>query len=193
MAVIYLRPLRWRIALLVAASLVAAALVAWSHHRHTEVKQQHAREHRMLAETRAKLARAHEDEREIRARIHRYQEIIAQGHGLPERRLEWVEILDEIREERRLLSLDYEIAPQRLQDEHAPEADAYRFLLSPMRLEMTLLHENDLLGLLADLQSRTQAIIGVRQCRIERTGNAPSAGALKAACEIDWITLQGIS
>lgn len=187
---ISLKTLGGHIALLLIAALLAgaAAAVALRHHEETERRLNAARA--ALADTRAMLARAHDDEREIRARIVRYQEIIAKGRTQPERRLEWVETLRDIRESRRLLGLDYEIAPQRPLDDKAPEAGGHLFLASPMRLEMPLLHENDLLGLLTDLQAQTQALLSVRKCRIERTGAAPSAGALKAACEIDWITLQ---
>jgi hypothetical protein len=62
-----------------------------------------------------------------------------------------------------------------------------------MKLEMPLLHENDLLGLIADLSSRVQALISVKTCKIERipaTPNQSNAATLKASCEIDWITLQ---
>lgn len=187
---INLKSLRWHLALFLLAALLAggAAVAALRHHEEAERRLGAARA--ALADTRAMLARVHEDEREIRARIVRYKEIIAKGRTQPERRLEWVETLRDIRESRRLLGLDYEIAPQRPLDEKAPEAGGYLFLASPMRLEMPLLHENDLLGLLADLEAQTQALLSVRKCRIERTGAAPFAGALKAACEIDWITLQ---
>jgi hypothetical protein len=62
-----------------------------------------------------------------------------------------------------------------------------------MKLEMPLLHENDLLGLLADLSSQVQALVSVKSCKLERIPAPPAqtnAATLKAACEIDWITLQ---
>jgi len=187
---ITLKSLRWHIALLFAAVLLAGAAAATARRDYEAAERRLNEARAVLADTRAMLARVHDDEREIRARIVRYQEILAKGRTQPERRLEWVETLRDIRESRRLLGLDYEIAPQRPLDEKAPESGGHLFLASPMRLEMPLLHENDLLGLLVDLQAQTQALLSVRMCRIERTGAAPSAGALKAACEIDWITLQ---
>ncbi|MCX8017507.1 MAG: hypothetical protein N2690_06380, partial [Rhodocyclaceae bacterium] len=144
------------------------------------------------ATRRARLARAHEDEREIAAKIARYQEILARGRTQPERRLEWVEILDGIKKTRRLLDLNYEIAPQRLLDPKQPAAGGYEFHTSPMKLELPLLHEEDLLGLLADLSRQSEALVSVRSCRIERQPvEAAHGGApLKAACELDWITLR---
>jgi hypothetical protein len=62
-----------------------------------------------------------------------------------------------------------------------------------MKLEMMLLHENDLLGLFADLSAQVPALVSVRQCTIERLPGAPQqnqAALLRAKCEVDWITLQ---
>lgn len=145
------------------------------------------------AESRSRLARAQEDEQEIRAKIDRYREIIQLGRTQPERRLDWVETLRHIKEKRRLLGMDYEIAPQRPLDPKVVVTGGYSFLVSPMKLDMLLLHENDLLGLLADLQTQTPALISTRQCALERLPNAPQAqqsALLRAQCEVDWITLQ---
>ncbi|MEW6512831.1 MAG: hypothetical protein AB1443_02395 [Pseudomonadota bacterium] len=144
-------------------------------------------------ESRYRLARAQEDEQEIRAKIDRYREIIERGRTQPERRLDWVETLRNIKEKRRLLGMDYEIAPQRPLDPKLVVSGGYSFLVSPMKLDMLLLHENDLLGLLADLQAQIPALISTRQCTIERQPNAQQAqqpAQLRAQCELDWITLQ---
>lgn len=190
--VISLKSLRWSLALLLLAALLAAAAVAAARQLGERARESHQQALVQQAETRARLARAHDDAREIRGRITRYLELIAQGRTQPERRLEWVETLRSIKETRRLLGLDYEISPQRPLDEKTPSSGGFDFLASPMKLEMPLLHENDLLGLLADLQGRVNALISVRSCRIERVPAHPAqpAATLKAACEIDWITLQ---
>lgn len=187
------KPLRWGIAQLVAATLLAAGIVfaAWQFGQQTAMAHRNAVA--LERDTHARLDRASDDERDIRDSIAVYQDLIARGRTLPERRLEWVETLRAIRASRRLLGLDYEISPQQPLDEKAPAAGGYDFLVSPMTLEMPLLHENDLLGLLTDLQSRVHALISVRSCRIERlpahASPVPQAN-LKATCQIDWITLQ---
>lgn len=192
-SVINLKSLRWGLALLFASALLSAAAVtaALQFGRQTELAEKRALAQQ--GETRAKLARVHEDEREIREKIARYQELVGSGRIAPERRLEWVETLRHIKESRKLLGLDYEIAPQRPLDEKAVDAGGYAFLASPMKLEMPLLHENDLLGLIADLKSQVPAIVSPKHCLIERAavgGRQPLAATLKAQCEIDWITLQ---
>lgn len=144
-------------------------------------------------ETRARLARVHEDEQEIRGKISRYQAILAQGRTQQERRLDWVETMRRIKESRRLIDLEYEIAPQRPLDEKNLTAGGYDFLVSPMKLNLSLLHENDLLNFIADLSAQVQALLSVRQCSIQRIPpdttkrNPPT---LHASCELEWITLR---
>lgn len=189
-----LNNLRWSLLLLLAACLLSAAAVIYVQRLSQQAQQDLRQAQAQQSETSARLARAHDDEREIRAKIARYQQIIDQGRTLPERRLEWVETLRNIKTSRRLLSLDYEIAPQRPLDEKRLASGGYNFLVSPMKLEMLLLHENDLLGLLDDLQAQVQALVSVRRCQIERLSadqaQQHNNANLKASCDIDWITLQ---
>lgn len=192
-SVINLKSLRWSLLLLLLACLVAGGAVMAALHYGSAAEAARQQAVMQQAETRNRLARVHDDERDIRAKIVRYRELIEHGRTQPERRLEWVETLSDIKKTRRLLGLDYEIAPQRPLDDKRPAAGGYDFLTSPMKLEMPLLHEGDLLGLLADLTARTHAIVSVRSCRLDSLpfdpGRLPAA-SLKAACEIDWITLR---
>lgn len=181
------------IALLVLAILFAAGLIFGVLHYSSLVDLDFRQIRGQQAESRNSLARVREDEMEIRERIHRYQQLVAHERTQPEHRIDWVETIRRIKEKRRLISLDYEIAPQRPLDPHQPPADSFRYMVSPMKLDMHLLHENDLLGLLSDLKSQVQAIVSVRQCTIERlpaSGTQPTNALLRAQCEIDWITLQ---
>lgn len=189
---ISLNSLRWNLALLLLAILLAAAAIAAAQHFGRQFQQVQQRAVAQQTETRAKLARVHDDEREIRAKINRYQELVSQGRIAPETRLEWVETLRRIKESRRLLDLNYEISPQRPLDEKARSTGGYDFLASPMKLDMPLLHENDLLGLIKDLSAQVHALVSVKSCRIERSMADPQhpGATLKAHCEIDWITLE---
>lgn len=192
-SVITLKTLRASFALLMGACMLAAAMVVATLHFHEQAKRDNQQALILQAETRMRLARVHDDEREIRDKIARFQEILRLGRTQPERRLEWVETLRNIKNNRRLLGLDYEISPQRALDEKNPTSGGYRFLSSPMKLDMPLLHENDLLGLFSDLSAQVQALVCIRSCKIDRllpdsAGQNPAT--LKAACEIDWITLQ---
>jgi hypothetical protein len=192
-SVINLKSLGWSLSLLLATCLAVAAVIAGVLHLGHQTELAHKQSLALQTETRSRLARANDDQREIGEKIARYQEAVRLGRTQPERRLEWVETLRSIKESRRLLGLDYEISPQKPLDDKAVAIGGYAFLVSPMKLEMPLLHENDLLGLIADLSARVQALISVKSCKIERisaTPNQSNAATLKASCEIDWITMQ---
>jgi hypothetical protein len=64
-----------------------------------------------------------------------------------------------------------------------------------MKLQLKLLHEEDLLRLLGDLRNQANALIAVKSCNISRLALTPEERAnshanLAAICEIDWITLR---
>jgi hypothetical protein len=188
-----LRNLAGSISVLLLAVLLAAGLIYGVLHYDTQTEQSLRLAQAERIESRTRLSRAQEDEQEIRAKIDRYREIIESGRTQPERRLDWVETLRRIKEQRRLLGMEYEIAPQRPLDPKAVISGSYSFLASPMKLDLLMLHENDLLGLFGDLSRQVGAFVSVRQCTLERLpGNVqqPATPLLKAQCEVDWITLQ---
>jgi len=112
-----------------------------------------------------------------------------------EQRLEWVELLRDIRDKRRLLDLQYEIAAQRPLD--AGPGNGFAFYASTMTMQLKLLHEEDLLRFLDDLRQQARALIQIKSCTVERLPrNNPRSGIpaqLQAECRIDWITLREVS
>lgn len=144
------------------------------------------------ADSRNRLARAAEDEDEIRRASARYRALAARGEVGPERRSDWLASLEHSRVQRRLIGLEYEIAPQRPLEGAASPGQA-RFMASAMKLDMLLLHEQDLLGLLDDLRRAAGALVLVKQCVIERLPGTPATAAqaqLRAHCELDFVTVQ---
>ena len=160
------------------------------------VSRQMQREHRLAvvqrSEIQAKLSRAREEEQEIRNKLKRYEELMARGYIGSENRLDWVDRIRAIKTARKLLDIEYELAPQRRLDEGA--VGGYDFMSSNMRLQMQLLHEEDLTNFLADLHATVPAYLRVNSCnveRLQRTGQERGTVALlRADCSIDWITLR---
>lgn len=187
------RALRWSLIWLGAATLLSgtAVVAVWHASQRAAQAQQHALAQQTA--TRTKLARVNDEARDIRAKIHRYQELLSQGRIAAERRSEWIETLRQIKAARKLLGLDYELAPQRRLDDKGLVGSHHAVLTSTMQIDLPLLHENDLLGLLADLSARVHAVISVKRCVIERipaVTDRHAAAPLHAQCELDWITLQ---
>jgi hypothetical protein len=68
---------------------------------------------------------------------------------------------------------------------------------SPMRVQLRLLHEGDLLNFLARLEKDAKALVIVRSCKLSplpRQADARQAMAqLAAECEMQWITTRQTS
>ena len=68
------------------------------------------------------------------------------------------------------------------------------FHSSTMKVELALLHEEDLLRFLSDLRDSGNAYYSVRRCDVSRTGQALSGATmtprLRANCEIELITIR---
>lgn len=137
-----------------------------------------------------KLRRVRSEEAEIKQKSALFSRLQRRGMIGEEQRLDWVELLKSIRDRHRLLDLRYEIAPQRALD--AQPGGTLSFYASAMKIELKLLHEEDLTRLLGDLQQQAGPLIQVKSCKVSRLPRASgdSAAQLQAACQIDWITLR---
>ncbi|WP_374583571.1 hypothetical protein [Pseudoduganella sp.] len=175
-----------------ALSLAAVSVSLW------QLRQARLAEAAQLLErdgARSRLAHAETEKEEIRLYQPQFVELRRKGLVGPERRLDWVEAIRQIQEQRRLLPLSYEIEvqqPYRL--ETALPTGDYALLGSRMVLHMDLLHELDLLNFLADL--RVAGMFAVQDCSIRRSAGAPAplaaaavAPNLNAECTLNWLTL----
>ena len=180
-----------------AAALLMIALGATSVHlalasaRQARTEQSAAQ--RQRDEIDGKLRRVRSEEAEIKQKSALFSSLQQRGMIGEEQRLDWVELLKTIRERRRLLELRYEIAPQRALD--AQPGSALSFYASAMKIELKLLHEEDLPRLLGDLQQQAGPLIQVRSCKLARLPreSADIAAQLQADCLIDWITLRAVT
>ena len=142
-------------------------------------------------ETDSKLKQVRNEENEIKHKAAIFKALQTRGMIGEEQRLEWVELLKEIRDTHRLIDLQYEIAPQRKLD--AATVSGFAFYSSAMRMQLKLLHEEDLTRLIDDLRQRARALIQVKRCDVTRlpySTNASQSAQLQADCQIDWITLR---
>ena len=142
-----------------------------------------------------KLQRVRSEEAEIKEKSALFQKLQKRGIIGEEQRLEWVELLKAIHDKRRLIDLSYEIEPQRPLDTES--GAGFMFNVSPMKVQLKLLHEEDLTRFLGDLDEQARALIQVRYCKITRQPPAQAGSAsqanLLAECRIDWITLREVA
>ena len=193
-----LKRVQWNIALLLFLSMVGAGTVLASF-KFREVADKSVKQATGIqSEIKTKLARANDEEVELREKILRYNAMDQRGIIGEEHRLDWIEQVRRVEEKHKLLEIQYELSPQKLLDTKAlPGAGGdFEFLSSPMRLDMPLLHELDLLNFLTGLNADVQAYLRLRSCSIERiptqvaTKGSAATAQLKARCELDWITIR---
>jgi hypothetical protein len=137
-----------------------------------------------------KLRRLRGEENEIRRKATLFKQLQVDGVVGEDQRLEWVELLKEIRDQRRLIEIRYEFAQQHALDD--ARTGSFGLYASTMKLQARLLHEEDLIYLLDDLRQQARALIQVKRCDVTRRTNVDDAlqGLLQADCLIDWITLR---
>jgi hypothetical protein len=145
-------------------------------------------------ESTERLARIAEEEREVRQKLDVYQRLKQLNIVGEENRLEWADSIARIRRERELLDLRYVIERQKLLVSVPGKPANVDFYSSTMRVDLALLHEDDLMRFLADLRASGNAYDSVRRCDVMRTGQALSgstmAPRLRANCEIELITIR---
>jgi len=147
------------------------------------------------AEVQTRLASATEEEREIKANLQQYQALAARGIIGEEKRLDWVDTITAIKNERRLFNISYSIEPQKQLDYPGfGVGSGVYFMTSRVKINLQLLHEEDLLNFIDDLAKRSKLYLSVRSCNVQRTergsGGTVLAPRLQADCVFDLITIR---
>jgi hypothetical protein len=140
-----------------------------------------------------RLARISEEEREVSQKIDVYKQLKSLNILGEERRLEWADAITRIRTQRELLDLRYTVERQRTLSSLPGKPGNVDFYASTMKVDLALLHEEDLLRFLSDLRESGNAYYSVRKCGLARTGQAVTGATmtprLRAECEVDLITI----
>jgi len=146
-----------------------------------------------------RVSRVSEEEREIRDDLVYFEQMRQRGVVGEQSRLDWIESIARIKNERKLFEIKYNFEAQKPLDYPGlVSTGATEFVVSRLKLDMLLLHEGDLLNFLADLQASIKAHVSVRSCNVTRVerGAAPSATSLqprlRAECQVDLVTVRGI-
>jgi hypothetical protein len=181
-------------------ALIAVALVACGVALMRLADEALARESERFEQTKAertqnvqRLARIAEEEREVKEKLDVYRQLKALNVLGEERRLEWADAIARIRTQRELLDLRYRVERQQLLTSVPGKPANVDFFVSTMRVDLALLHEEDLVRFLSDLRASGNAYYSVKRCHIARTGSAVPGSSitarLRADCVIDLITI----
>lgn len=138
-----------------------------------------------------RLRQVRTEEQELKERAQVFQKMESSGITGEERRLEWTEMLRQIQQDMRLPGMTYEFGAQKALEN---VNGAYAFFASPMRLQLRLLHEEDLINFLASVQREAKALVLVRNCKLSPLAGSSEGRAaiaqLAAECELQWVTVR---
>jgi hypothetical protein len=146
------------------------------------------------SEVERRLSQVRTEEQEIKARTEEYRQMELAGIIGPEKRLDWTELLRDLQHQLRLPGMSYEFGPQ-VALETQPDA-TYGFHTSQLRVQLRLLHEEDLLNFIARLQREAKALVLLRNCKVARLAPAAAGSSparLSAECTMEWVTLRRAS
>jgi hypothetical protein len=143
-----------------------------------------------------RVLRVSEEERENKENLIDYAQMRERGMIGEQTRIEWIESIARIKKNRKLFEIKYRIEAQHVLDYPGVVATGNAdFVVSRMKLDMLLLHENDLLDFLADLESARKAYVSARQCIVTRLERGPVSGLaprLRAECQVDLVSVRGV-
>jgi hypothetical protein len=176
------------------ALLAAGAGLIWSANGSlVAAKRQLAAAQAERTQNGERLARIAEEEREVKEKLEVYQHLKRLNILGEEKRLEWADAMTRIRAQRELLDLRYRVERQRVLTSLPGKPGNVDFHASSMKVDLALLHEEDLLRFLSDLRNSGNAYYAVKRCALTRTGQqaagATIAPRLRADCDIDLITV----
>jgi hypothetical protein len=181
--------------ILLATSVVVAAVLIGGSHVYLQKEQRDAQgSSRRLQEARSRLdnIRRERDSLEESAAI--YRTLIARGLTQPERRLEMVELVNALRAQFRIFSLDYEVSPQRaLALAGGRSFPAVDIVASRVTFRVRALHEGDVLGFIQGLAESRLGFHPIDRCVLKRV-DGPAGNLVQprveAECALEWITMK---
>ena len=194
-----LKRLRLPLAAALLLSGLGVAALVYSENNVAEAEKLKNAGHARLVATRDRLTKVSEEEQEIRNNLVQFKQFEDRGMAGAEKRLEWIEALTAIRQKRRLFQVQYHLDSQRAVDYPGVAEDQKGgnaiFIANRVKLDLSLLHEEDLLNFLADLATSAGSFASLRSCSVTRTERAGAGGGplrprLHATCVIDMITLK---
>jgi hypothetical protein len=181
----------------VAVFLVSGSYLFWQSEKKSDVVSQ-----RNLQELRNRLETLKRERADLDGSEETYKSLIARGAFAPERRLDLIEAMAELKKRHGLLGLEYEVAPQRpLKFASGASYAAVGIMASRIHIKIQAYHDGDLVAFLDEFPRIQRGFFPIDKCAIKRIagveGAPPVAGApqaiasasIEADCTLEWITL----
>ena len=189
------RLLRGALILLVICVAISVGLIGTSYSFWKKQNRAHSAARSAMMGARTQYQSIDEEEKIIAAYLPVYRALESKGIIGKEHRLDWVDNLRRAAQRVELPALSYVIdSQQRFKSELPLHLGSYQIYSSSMKLDLGLLHEEDLSALLNDLNSHGGGLYTVADCDLRRSQSTfvkrPDAVNLKAACGLQWLTIK---
>lgn len=175
-------------------TLVLGAIIAYvSNGVLIEAQQSKITADREWSEAHRKLERTKSEKEDLQGYYHQYQNLVEQNVIGQERRLDWIETIEKIRNKLNIFSVKYKLEPQEtLNFETVTTSNSFDLHRSNMTLDFSLLHEGQLLNFLDTLSKEAKGMYLLESCTLTRNDFVRQLRFipnLQAECTLGWITL----
>ncbi|TSA49166.1 MAG: hypothetical protein D4R48_03930 [Nitrosomonadales bacterium] len=180
--------------MLFGAVLAISVLMIWyTDARQTETAQALQAQKAMLNQARQRYFSSGAEREAIIKYLPPYRQLIQQGLIGEERRIEWIDNMRAVNQQYKLFGVSYTIGAQ---ENYKPPMQLnpgpFSLHRSAIKIDLPLLHENDLLILLNAMSADHPASLMARDCVIKRLEVAEKYKLipyLHAGCELDLVTI----
>lgn len=184
--------LRWPlVALLLALILGAVIVVSTAYLEERKQVESNLAKNRLRAAELA-LNNVRRQETDLKTYRESFEALAARGFTGEEQRLNWVEYIGEMSGQGLMQAANYEIASQGIAAAPAGIAgNSIDVMTSAIRLQMSFLHDGDLLRALDAVATSTAGFYRTERCAFKRSESALSLNSrenLLADCRLQWIT-----
>ena len=191
--------IRWSV-LAVCASALASAIVLYSSGEYAEKSLKEWRNAKtMLGNARDRLAAANQDRENMDIYANEYGPLVENKVIGDDQRLDWMEGLEKIRQQNLVSNFSYAIAPQKIYTPQPPiDGGSFNIRHSEMKLQIDLLHEEQLPDFFNALRSRIKGWYQLEGCALQRSAAinedndsvTTTTAYIRAECSGGWITLK---
>lgn len=141
-----------------------------------------------------KLERTKNEQEDLQGYYHQYQHLVKQNIIGKEKRLDWIESIEKIRTRLKIFSVKYRLDPQKKLDIKGNDLSGSSFDLyrSTMTLDLSLLHEGQLLNFIDILSEEVKGMYMLDSCILTRNDlvrRLKFTPNIEAECTLGWITL----
>ena len=177
-------------------ALVAAGVaIAASSYFYLEFEKRDDRiSEKRLAQAKSRLETARKEQEDMRTSAETFRILLDRGVLNEERRIDLIEMVDRLKAQYHIATLDYEVAPQRpVQLPGSRTFKAIEVLASRVKFRVQALHDGDLLGFIDELARDPRSFFNLERCliaRVESGAQGPLQPRVEAECSLEWITVR---